>query len=283
MPHPTRRDLAKSALAALPFAAFANPDSVINGVTIGLQGYSFRDLNLEQAIQGMAKLKLSCCELYQQHIEPRKLPREELRKWRLTVPLDEIRAAGKKVRDAGIAIWSYGYNIKRDFTDEEIARGLEIARTLGTTRINCSTNVSLVERIDKYASQARIYVGLHNHSRVVPNEFATPDDYARALRGRSAYMRITFDVGHFVAAGFEPIAFMEEHAPLIQAVHLKDRKKDQGEAVPFGQGATPIREVLQLMKRKKYRFPALIEYEYKGGDPVQEVGRCLDYCRRALA
>ena len=51
----------------------------------------------------------------------------------------------------------------------------------------------------------------------------------------------------------------------------------------FGQGDTPIREVLQLMKKKRYKIPALIEYEYNGGDPVAEVLRCFDYIKEALA
>jgi hypothetical protein len=53
--------------------------------------------------------------------------------------------------------------------------------------------------------------------------------------------------------------------------------------MPFGEGDTPIREVLQLLKRKKYPIPANIEYEYDGGDTVAEMHKCYDYCRRALA
>jgi sugar phosphate isomerase/epimerase len=53
--------------------------------------------------------------------------------------------------------------------------------------------------------------------------------------------------------------------------------------MPFGEGDTPIKEVLQLLKTKKYRIPANIEYEYKGGDTVAEVRKCYEYCRQALA
>ncbi len=53
--------------------------------------------------------------------------------------------------------------------------------------------------------------------------------------------------------------------------------------MPFGEGDTPIKEVLQLLKRKKYPIPANIEYEYDGGDTVAEMRKCYDYCRRALA
>jgi L-ribulose-5-phosphate 3-epimerase UlaE len=52
--------------------------------------------------------------------------------------------------------------------------------------------------------------------------------------------------------------------------------------VPFGEGDTPIREVLQLLKTKKYRIPAMIEYEYRGADTVAEVKKCFEFCKRAL-
>jgi L-ribulose-5-phosphate 3-epimerase UlaE len=54
--------------------------------------------------------------------------------------------------------------------------------------------------------------------------------------------------------------------------------------VPWGQGDTPIKQVLQLLKEKKYPMRAFIEYEYKGtDDAVTEVKRCLQYCKDALA
>jgi len=65
-------------------------------------------------------------------------------------------------------------------------------------------------------------------------------------------------------------------------VHLKDRKKNQGANMPFGEGDTPLKEVLLLLRKKKYAIPACIEYEYKGADTMVEVRRCFDYCKKAL-
>ena len=67
------------------------------------------------------------------------------------------------------------------------------------------------------------------------------------------------------------------------AVHLKDRKKNQGPDMLFGQGDTPIREVLRLMMTERYRFPALIEYEIENQETVGGVRECFQFCRRALA
>ena len=279
----SRRDIHKLALAA-PFAnLFAKPNSTFGGVQIGVQSYSFRDRPLDAAIQAMVAIGLGECELYQGHVEP-KVGREELRKWRLSVSLDEFRKVRKKFDAAGILLYAYNISFRDDFTDEEIARGFAMARALGVTRITASSTLSMVERIEAHAAREKIYVGMHNHSNVKdPNEFATPASLDKAIQGRSSYIAINLDIGHFTAANFDAVDFLDKHHSRIVTLHIKDRKRNQGDNVPLGQGDTPIKAVLQLLKKKQYRIPANIEYEYKGGDTVEEVRNCLAYCKQALA
>jgi sugar phosphate isomerase/epimerase len=280
----SRRDLAKLALAGLPAAKLlAKPNSVIHGVTIGLQGYSFRDRSLDEAIKAMVDIGFSSCELWQGHVEPRKVSREDLRKWRLTVSMDELKQVAAKFKQAGIRLCAYNYSFRDDFTDEEIARGFDMAKALGVKAITASSNVRTAKRVDPFAAKARILVGMHNHSNIKPNEFARPDDFEEAMRGASKYIGVNLDIGHFVAAGFDPVAYLEKRHDRIPTLHLKDRKKNQGANLPFGEGETPIRECLQLLRTRKWKIPAVIEYEYKGADAVAEVRRCYEYCRKMLS
>ena len=71
-------------------------------------------------------------------------------------------------------------------------------------------------------------------------------------------------------------------------MHLKDRKgpKNGGQNMPWGQGETPLTDILRTMKKNKYKFPASIEYEYEtpaGSDVLTEVKKCVAYCKKALA
>ena len=127
-------------------------------------------------------------------------------------------------------------------------------------------------------------VAMHGHSKVDdPNEFATPDSFAAAMK-MSKMFKVNLDIGHFTAGNFDAVAYIREHHADITNLHLKDRKKNQGDNTPWGQGDTPIREVLQLLKKERWPIRAYIEYEYRGqGSPIDEVRKCYDYAKQALA
>jgi sugar phosphate isomerase/epimerase len=81
------------------------------------------------------------------------------------------------------------------------------------------------------------------------------------------------------------MAFIRKNHARITNLHLKDRKKNDGPNMPWGQGDTPIKEVLQLMKKDKLTFPANIELEYPippGSNSPAEIARCLAFTRQAL-
>ena len=253
-----------------------------NAVVIGVQSYSFRDRPLDAAIDGMKAAGLGSCELWQGHVEPNDVSREELRTWRLTTPLSTFEAIKAKFAGAGIAINAYNLSFRDDFSDEEIARGFAMARALGAPVLTASANQDVVRRIAQHAERAKMRVGLHNHSDVKPNEFATPEDLTRAL-AVSPMIAANLDIGHFAAANFDAVAFLREHHDRIVTLHIKDRRRDQGPAVPFGEGNAPIREVLRLLRDERWPIPANIEYEYKGGETVAEVKRCVEYCRLQIS
>lgn len=272
----TRRTFVKLAVAG-----FARINSKVGGVTIGAQTYSFRDRPLEACIVGMKEVRLGEAELWSGHLEPK--DPAALKIWRLNPPLDHLHQVRKQFDDAGIQLYAFNYSFNEKFTDEEIARGFDMAKALGVKYITASSNVSTARRIDPFAQKHQIYVAMHNHSNIKPNEFARPEDFEEAMRGASKYIAINLDIGHFTAAGYDPVSFLEQNHEHIITLHIKDRKKSQGDNVPFGQGDTKIREVLQLLKTKKYPIPANIEYEYKGGDTIEEMKKCFEYCKSALS
>ncbi|MGB9486336.1 MAG: sugar phosphate isomerase/epimerase [Terriglobia bacterium] len=260
-------------------------NSVIRGVQIGAQSYSFRDRDLDACIEAFKTVGLGECELFDGHVAP-KLKGEELRKWRLSVPLSHFHEVRTKFDNAGVLVYAYNLSFRKDFTDDEIDRGFQMAKALGVKYVTASSNVSIAPRVDRYAQKYKIMVGFHGHDRTSdPDEFSTPETFARAMKGASPYIGVNLDIGHFVAAGGDPVAYIREHHQKIVTLHIKDRKKNHGANLPFGQGDTPIVEVLRLLRDNKWKIPANIEYEYGEGanlDTLAEVKKCYQYCKRAL-
>ena len=263
------------------------PSSVVGGVQLGVQTYSFRDRPFDEAIAAIVEVGINSCELWQGHLEPQNLDRLALRKWRLETSLHVYQEAGQKLKQAGIQLSAYNYSFKKDMTDEELESGFHMAKALGAGVITASSNPSIVRKIDGYAKKFKIRVGMHNHAQGGrPDEFDGPKEFAQAMEGASPFICINLDIGHFVAAGFDPVEYLDKHHDRIVTLHIKDRQKGLGPQSPtvkFGTGDTPIKEVLQLLKVKRYRVPANIEHEIKGQGAMDGVRESLEYCKRALA
>ena len=170
-------------------------------------------------------------------------------------------------------------------TEAEMRRGFEMTRAMGLHYITASSNVSLAPAIDKLAREFRITVGFHGHDDTSnPDEFSTAATFERAMRGASLYIGVNLDIGHFTAANGDAVAFIRQYHDRIVTLHIKDRKKNHGPNLPFGEGDTPIVAVLQLLRDRRWRIPANIEYEYgkPGEDTVSEMKKFYAYCRRAL-
>src|SRR5260370_5924517 len=111
-------------------------------------------------------------------------------------------------------------------------------------------------RVVPLAEKYKLTVGVHGHSNLKdPNEFATPESFVKAM-AMSKYIGVNLDIGHFAAAGYDPIEFIQAHHDRITNLHLKDRNKSGGANMSFGEGATPIKEGLNILRENKYNIPA---------------------------
>ena len=302
----------------LAAAADAKPDSKFGGVQVGLIApYAFRGTaqSAEEILQAVAELGISAIELQsppaevfagappapprpargrrgggggQGRREPtpeqqaaRRARAEEMSRWRLSARMDRFAALRKMYEDAGVRIYAFKLALDESMPDEEYDYCFEAAKALGASHVTMELNEN-TERIGRFAAKHEIYVGYHNHMQVDEHSWD-------AALAQSPYNGINLDVGHFTAAiSGSPIPFIEKHHARITSMHCKDRKygSDGADNMPWGQGNTPLREVLQLMKREQYPFPATIELEYpvpEDSNVTAELKKCLDYCKESLA
>ncbi|MFN5325644.1 MAG: sugar phosphate isomerase/epimerase family protein [Bacteroidota bacterium] len=211
------------------------------------------------------------------------------REWRETVSMDKFVELRKKFKDAGISIYAYKPNaLGENNSDGEIEYAMKAAKALGATSVTVElpTKPEQSKRLGDIAAKHKVYVGYHAHLQ------ATDTAWDVAL-AQSPYNSLNLDCGHYIAAGGNNtkeslLKLIEAKHDRITSMHLKDRTtKEKGQKnLVWGTGDTPIIEVLQLMKKNKYKFPVTIELEYEvpaDSDAVKEVAKCVEYAKKALS
>jgi sugar phosphate isomerase/epimerase len=304
-------------------ATGSKPNSNFNGVQIGIiiSPYNYGEIPVpaDQLLDTLVRLGISAVEMQDLRVEAyagapggpragysgsnkvragmdgrspeqvqeqRRKAEQELTRWRLTTSMDKYQQLRKMYDAAGVKMYAFRLaNTNHGaMSDEEFAYFFKVAHVLGanqvTTELPADSAVS--KRIGDLAAAHDVQMGYHNHLQVNAHSWDT------AL-AQSPANGINLDVGHYAAAvNGSPIPFIKEHHDRITSLHLKDRKyrSNGGENMRWGQGDTPLKEILQLLKTEHYGIPAAIELEYPiptGSTPTMEISKCLQFCREALA
>ena len=309
-------------LAKVPLSALAAIDSKIKGVQIGAITYSFRTIpSADDIIKAYQTIGIGEMELMSNHAEAlagappgpgraggpggrgggapgggraaltpeqqaaRDAAIKALHDWRMAASAGTFAPVRKKIADAGIDLRLLCYNMNvRTTQDDEIEYAFKMAEWLGVKAITTSTQVSMAKRLAPFSDKHKMLVGFHGHANTTdPDEVAKPESFT-AVMAASKYHAANMDIGHYTEAGYDPVAFIQQHHARITNLHLKDKKKatNGGGNTPWGQGDTPIKDVLKLLQKNKWDIPSNVEFEYDG-DPLVEVPKCLQFCRDALA
>jgi sugar phosphate isomerase/epimerase len=307
-----------------PLLGQAKPNSLINGVQVGTITYSYRSMP-DQTAQGLLKYILadgiSAVELMGEPAEQfagapsrggrrgggggrggrgqqptpeeqtaqqaaQREARENLRKWRLGVSMDRYKELRRLYNDAGVKIYALKISPGADMTDDEMDYVFNAGEAVGATHVTLelSNDAAFLKRVGSFAEKHKVYAAYHSHTQGSMTAF---DQAFAASKGNMANV----DLGHFVAGGNvggTTLDFLQKFHDRIASFHLKDRTipAHGAQNLPWGTGETPIKEILQMVKKNKWKMPASIELEYQvpaDSDAVKEVAKCLQYCKDSLA
>jgi sugar phosphate isomerase/epimerase len=311
----TRRDFGRLTLTSAPLlgavsagigvdlrAQSGNPAvrsanrSLLGGVQFGLQPFCYHDLpmtpdNRPTLIRRLVQNGFGMVELHATWVEPRAIDldpspeqaREKLRAWRLRRPADHYSRVKREFDDAGITIFTYYVNINDSYTDAEIDAVFAGAKMLGAGGCVGSQGLAVSKRLAAFPGKHDMFLGIHNHANLSdPDAFNTEESFIKAL-AFSPDVKATLDTRHFTAANGDCLGFLERHHERMSSVHLGDRRRNNGRSAPFGEGDSPIIEVLRMIRDNKWPIVALLEFEHGTLRPqVEEVQLMFDYCKRAV-
>ena len=276
------------------------PNSKIAGVQIGVITYTYRSMpgDIHQILKDIVDSGISATELMGDEVEqyagkPVKVGDDKdydkkVADWRAAVSMEKFEEVRKMFNEAGVSIYAFKPNaLNEHHTDAEIEYAMKVAKILGANSVTVELpkNKKHSKRLGALAEKNGIYVGYHAHTQASDTAWDT------AL-SQSPYNSMNLDCGHYIAAGGNNtketlLALIQAKHDRITSMHLKDRKsKDHGgENMPWGEGDTPIADILNLLKDKKYPIPCSIELEYDipaGSDAVKETRRCFEFAKKSL-
>lgn len=205
--------------------------------------------------------------------------------WRASADLKKFELLRKMYKSSGVSIYAFKPNaFSLNHSDSDITYGMKAAKALGASHVTLEhpADDAHTLRLGKLGEKNGMSVAYHGH------EQQTFDFWDTAL-AQSPKNALNFDAGHYIAAGHKDLMqLLQKHHTRILSMHLKDRQvPENGKGnVVWGNGDTPISDILGTMQKNKYKFPASIELEYQipeNSDAIKEVQKCMEFCEQALS
>jgi sugar phosphate isomerase/epimerase len=292
-----------------------HPDSNFNGVQIGVISYSWRSMpegGAEDMLRYCLRTGISSIELmgnvaeeyagippmpprpprgvemtaeentaYQQKVQE---AREEQREWRLSASMDKYRELRKMYNDSGVNIHIVKF-APSGWSDEEIDYAFNAAKAMGAAGITDEIGQEACRRLGRFAEKHDMYAIFHNHLQ--PGD---PGFNFEEFLEYSPKNMLNLDVGHyFGATGKHPNGIIEKLHDRIFSIHLKDKTGKDSDPpntnMPWGEGETPLADILRLIRDHHWPIYCDIELEYPvpdDSDAVRETAKCVEYCREIL-
>jgi sugar phosphate isomerase/epimerase len=209
---------------------------------------------------------------------------EDVKTWRLALPISKFESVKKMFDDAGIGIHIVKFSPAR-WSDEEIDYAFKAAKAMGAKGVTEEIGEEAVKKLGPIAEKHGMYAIFHSHM-----QFATPGFSYDPFMAVSPAVMFNFDAGHFFGStGLHPNTIIEKYHKRIFSIHLKDKtgpNTDPGNTNQvWGQGEMPIAEVLQLIQKNKWPIYCDIELEYDikpWSNAVKETKICKEFTRQIL-
>lgn len=309
---------AAAGISVVPFhysctSGVQKPNSKVNGVQLGLTTYSYLSMphSLEEILEYTLKAGVNALEMRRVLEEGLGIPsgpprikrgtklsddekaeraevveaaKEAQRQWRLSLSMDKYADIRKMYNDAGVDMHIAKF-APSAWSDEEIDYAYKATKVLGAYGITDEARESSCKRLGKFAEKHNSLAIYHTHGQFGDHGF----DLDQML-AYSPANRLNLDIGHYWGAtGKHPNEIIDRYHKQIPMIHVKDKTGPDHATPnsnrPFGEGGTPIADVLLLIKEKQYPIDVFVELEYKipeGSDAVKEVIKSIDYMKNIL-
>ncbi len=250
------------------------------GFAIGCQAYSFNHYTVFEAIEKTAETGSKVIEFY----PGQSLSKEEPKiKWDHDASDETIAKVKAQLEKYHIMAVNYGVvGIPKDL--EQARKVFVFAKKLGLRAVT-TESVDAIDTIEKLVKEYDVMVGFHDHPRRMDNpnyKMWDPNFVLSVVKDRDARIGSCADIGHWVRSGLKPVDCLQILHGRIISSHLKDLNEfgvDAAHDLPYGQGVSGVKEVLDELKAQHFEGNISVEYEYHWTTSVPEIKQCIDFVR----
>lgn len=280
----SRRDFLRtvSALSAAwvtaPVSAADRPaKDEFGGFTLGIQSYTFRQFNLEQALKRMREAGVAYAEFFRSHIPPTSSP-------------DTLKSILALCQEYGITPVAFG--VERFTKDHDKNQQLfDFAQALGIKFLSADPDPDSFDSLDKLCDRTGIAIAIHPHGPTKQglHRWYSPKKILEAVKDHHPLIGTCLDTGHLIrTAQIGETLDPAEQVRLMGArnfgMHLKDHDNKRKTDVVFGSpdGVLDVLAVLKALREVNFKGYIAIEYEANPSDPFADVQKCVAYFKETV-
>jgi sugar phosphate isomerase/epimerase len=259
-------------------AAPVPPEYRTGGFAIGCQAWSFNKFTAFEAIEKTAQAGARVIEFY----PGQKMSAEDQTG---VGPGMNDEAIGKlKAQLTKHNVKAVAFGVTGIPRDEAGARNLfSWAKKMDIGVIN-TESTDAIDTIDRMVKEFDIKVGFHNHPRRDDDanyKVWDPNYILSLVKDRDMRIGACADTGHWVRSGIKPVDALRILRGRVVSSHLKDLHvfTRGGHDMPYGQGVSNIRGILDELRAQNFDGPLSVEYEYNWDNNVAEIAQCIGFVR----
>ena len=237
-------------------------------VDLGLQSYSLRSFQFDDAIAKMGELGLHFVEFFPGHF-PQNMKPQEL--------------AARQGKLAALDIKANAYGVCGLNNDEKRMRPLfDFCKRVGIGVITAGPTPDSFGLLDKLVPEYGVRVAIHNHG---PGDkrWGRTQQMLDGIKGHDPRIGICLDTGHLIRAGDDPVEAVRKFGPRLHGLHFKDVSKDSTHDCIVGRGRTDMAAFFTALKEVGFAGAFSLEYESDPKNPMAGIAASLDAIRAAVA
>lgn len=243
---------------------------------LGVQTWTFRKFTLYESIDKIAELGLNWMECF----PGQTLSKDDPIKFNHDAPPIYRAMVKKKLAENNIRVVCYGV-VGLPNNEQGCRKVFEFAKDMGIENIASEPPLEAIDMIDRLAQEYEIHVAFHNHPKRDNQPgyiYWSPDKVMELCEGRSKWLGLSADTGHWTRSGIKPIDAIKQTHHRIKYFHLKDLNefgKRNAHDTIWGTGASGFDEFMRYLDRVGWNGVMSIEYEHNWDNSLPEIKQCV--------